>query len=189
MTALTTSAKVSNYLTGHSTPTAGTITQAIEGLSVLFESLTDRVFSSTAYTEYHDGDGTAEIIVENYPMISVTSLHIDGAREFGATTLVAAADYSVYLSDGLINLHGYVTVRGSKTIKLIYVAGYATIPADIDDVIAQAAAQLIMREEQGQLHLAAIRSGGTNAQLAVADLPKEFRRLIVSKQRKDSGIG
>lgn len=89
---------------------------------------------SKTYTEYHDGDGDDYILTQERPIISVTSLHDDPDRDFTATTLLTEnEDFIVYSKEGMIKkFEDGVFNIGKQNIKLVYVAGYATIPDDAE---------------------------------------------------------
>lgn len=106
-----------------------------------------KIFSDT-FTELISGDGKShDLILEQYPIISVTSIHDDLDRVFGDGTLLVEdtgsneGDYRIVDKDdvdgenpGIIRrLDGNIWQRGDKNIKVVYVAGYATgnIPADL----------------------------------------------------------
>ncbi len=59
------------------------------------QSYCRRNFLTATYTEFHDGDNGDIIIPRNYPIISVTSVHDDVDRVFGADTLIDSADYAI----------------------------------------------------------------------------------------------
>jgi hypothetical protein len=93
-------------------------------------------------TEYYDGTGEKDLQVVRYPLISVTSVHSDHARAFGAATLVAAADYYMDKRNGRIVLMpnantAFATqgifVKGSANVKVVYQGGFATVPEDLKE--------------------------------------------------------
>ena len=101
-----------------------------------------KIFTDT-FTELHSGDGKSHILVlEHYPVSSITSIHDDLDRTFAsASLLVDGTDYKLVDEDDVdgenpgtvLRLDGNVWTKGDKNIKVIYDAGYATtaIPADL----------------------------------------------------------
>lgn len=85
-----------------------------------------RQFAVANHTEYYDGDGTDILLLENLPIVSVTSLYDDTDREYGSDTLISSDDYILYKIYGYIKLDGYRFSEGSQNIKIIYRAGYGT---------------------------------------------------------------
>lgn len=97
------------------------------------------VFESSTITEYYDGDGTGTLLVKNIPIISVTSLHDDVDRVFGSDDLIDSSDYVLDENTGEIELLSNYFTIGDKNIKVVYIAGYATVPTDIKIAIANLA--------------------------------------------------
>jgi hypothetical protein len=111
----------------------------ISSVSALIESYCGRIFQSTTYTESYDAKDSV-ISLNNYPVISITSVKTSTDGGLTQTTLVAnsaAKDgYIVDLKEGLIYSQTGSSFLPSYEIKyrsleVVYVAGYATIPNDI----------------------------------------------------------
>lgn len=109
-----------------------TILQAIiTHVSAEIEALCDRSFHDATYTEYHNGEMESILITRQYPIISITSIHDDTGREYGSGTLIDSGSYAFY-EDGRVYLDTLVFSQGIKNVKIVYVAGYATIPSDLE---------------------------------------------------------
>lgn len=88
-------------------------------------------------TEYHNGVGQ-QIFLNYYPIISVTSIHDDSDRVFGASTLVAATDYIVHSDVGIIEMEVSEFMGGSRGTKVVYKGGYQTdVPYDIVNAVME----------------------------------------------------
>jgi len=109
-----------------------TLVAAVDGI---VEDYCHRRFADVTYTEYYDGQsGQRRLCLRNYPIISVTSIHDDANRDYGTDTLVDADDYTFETgedSNGIVHLHGTTLSKGIRNIKVIYRAGYATIPKSL----------------------------------------------------------
>lgn len=89
------------------------------------------------YTEYYSGDGSFELQLKNYPIVSVTSINIDQLRQFAASNLVDITNNVIVKKDaGILRafnlLYGFTW--GESNIKVIYSAGYnvsTNMPYDI----------------------------------------------------------
>ena len=93
----------------------------IDSVSEAFNGRVGRVLAKATYTDkYIDGNGKESLILPNYPIISVTSIHENGVL----LTEGAAADYVVDYAAGIIHRVGGVWARGRQTIKITYAAGY-----------------------------------------------------------------
>lgn len=97
--------------------------------------------SSAARTEYHDGDGGAFFRPEEWPVISVTSLHDSTDRAYDSGDLLTENTHFLVYSDHyqarVERIEGAVVdiltgsdsasfARGQRNIKLVYVPGYAS---------------------------------------------------------------
>jgi hypothetical protein len=119
------------------------------------------VLEATNLTEYYRGTGTCDLVLLNWPVNSITSVHEDMGAEWGqaadafaaATELVAGVDYSLRKDGGggqarsgilrrigtvwqkpTIYVPGTISptpAETSGTIRVVYNAGFATIPDDL----------------------------------------------------------
>lgn len=125
-----------------------------------------RDFEVATYTEYFSGNSTQYLTLKQKPVISVTSVHQDQASYFGtgtdpfpaASLLTQGVDYALDVDkDGishsgiLLRLNctwyevpravyrGYLTPEITPafgSIKVVYSAGYSTIPVDLQYAVA-----------------------------------------------------
>lgn len=91
-----------------------------------------RTFADATYTEYRSGDSTGLLLLDQYPINSITSIHDDIDRDYGADCLIDADDYSYYSDSGIVELDGLTFCRGVNNVKIVYNAGYTTIPTDLE---------------------------------------------------------
>jgi hypothetical protein len=93
----------------------------IDSVSEAFNSRVGRMLAKTTYTaEYFDGNGKESLILPNFPIVSITTIHEDGVL----LTESEDGDYVVDYASGIIHRVGGVWLRGRHTIKITYVAGY-----------------------------------------------------------------
>ncbi|MEK4798057.1 head-tail connector protein [Thermoactinomyces sp. FSL K6-2592] len=82
------------------------------------------------YTETHDGEGTPEIFLLNYPVTNVTSVKINGTP---------INDYQVSKDNGVLKYAG-IFPEGFGNIEVSYTAGYNPVPesfvAECIDIVA-----------------------------------------------------
>ncbi len=108
----------------------------LDASSAAMETWVGRKFAQATYTEDYNGEERNSLNLKHWPVISVTSLHDDPDRDFNSGTLIDAADYYVDLESGLIELviddsdDSYFTAA-TRNVRVVYVAGYATIPDDV----------------------------------------------------------
>ena len=155
---LTSTANVKTYMGISGTDDDTLIGQLVSRASNAIENFCNRIFASTAYTEYHDGDGCARIILDHRPIISVTTIHDDLDRTFAASSLIAASDYITRDDEGIVEwLSGNATFPstaayfydGQLNVKVVYTAGYATIPDAVEQACIMMVAAMYNRGKQG----------------------------------------
>ncbi len=105
------------------------------------------------YTEFYDGDGTNELILRNFPVVSVTTIHDDPLRVFGADTAkVVASDVMLEKGAGIVRLwnNGGYFNRGEGNVKVVYVAGYAlaSVPYSIQLAVRRLVAKIYRQSYQ-----------------------------------------
>ena len=99
-------------------------------------------FRSTAYTEYYDAIGGDHLVLRNKPIIALTSLSY--RNQWGNNDSWTALDAELYYTDLSAGLIQTLTPLGGSydSWKVVYTAGYATIPEDLAEVCARLAANL-----------------------------------------------
>lgn len=81
-----------------------------------------------------DGSGKALLTLPDYPINSVTSVHVDRTRVFAAES--AITDYSVISDLGQLHrLAGWR--RGEQNVRVVANLGHQTLPADLTESIYQ----------------------------------------------------
>lgn len=106
---------------------------APDGSSAIEDSVTDA-------TEFYDGTGAQELRLKRYPVTSVTTVHVDSDRTFGAESLVPATSYTIDKPQGVLRFlpHGESGINaisywpsGTRNVQVVYRGGYSTLPADL----------------------------------------------------------
>lgn len=107
----------------------------ISAVSAQVERMCNRSFASAEYTEVVDGNGQTDILLSNYPIISLTSITLvnpfdDNGVDWGTDNV--KIDYE---AGTLYSPYGWPV--GRFNISVTYTAGYATIPDDLKAVVCQ----------------------------------------------------
>lgn len=150
----------------------------------------DPTLGSATYTRYYDGDGTAELDLGVYPVVSVTTIHDDPDRGYGAAYLVDAADYEIDKEKGTVFLlpsgaHGVWSNHQRRAVKAVFVAGFETVPESIKQACAQEVKRMMgLRGTQGQTN--ASRSGASTGYRDEDLLPQT--RTLLSPLRLPAAI-
>jgi hypothetical protein len=101
----------------------------INSTSQMFENYCNKTIVAKDFTEYYDGTNSNHIWLKNYPIISVTSMYF--VDDINDETLIPATDYTI---DGVGIYYLSKFVAFPRNIKVVYRAGYATVPDDIKQV-------------------------------------------------------
>ncbi|MFK7088680.1 head-tail connector protein [Chromobacterium violaceum] len=126
---LTTLSNVKAWLNLPGAENDALLTRLIDAASAFIESWCGRRFAVQAYTEHRDGTGKDMLMFGAWPVTAVASVVIDGQP------IPPAADFAAsgYRFDELaLVLQGYRFARGRRNVAISYTAGYAQIPADIE---------------------------------------------------------
>ncbi|MCC6670401.1 MAG: hypothetical protein IT458_05025 [Planctomycetes bacterium] len=140
-------------------------------------------------TEYYDGSGCPDLFVLRYPIVSVTSVHVDAARAWGAATLIASSSYATDAA-GRIRLLPSASVpdlgvrgvfpEGVQNVRVVYVGGYTTVPEDLKEAaILWCSAIFAKRRKLGVLSTSIGAYSVTYGQASVtAPMPAEVRMVL-----------
>lgn len=139
---LTTLANLKAYAPGLDPAAAGGDTTFDELLGRLITAVSDQFRAEagtnpkqTSYVETRNGHGQAGMTLLNFPVISVSSVKVDGAT---IPARVAVTDSGWVLGPGgRLELVGYRFTEGVANVEVTYSAGYATIPGDIEQAVVK----------------------------------------------------
>ena len=116
------------------------------------------------------------------PVHSITSIHSDPYREYGADTLISADDYDFDSLKGQVRLKAKtasgVFERGDRAIKAIFSAGYtnSTCPPDIIHAICVWASQLQRNKTSQGKDSISQRGGSVN--ITIKTMPTEVKEYL-----------
>jgi hypothetical protein len=139
--------------------------------SAWFESITARTFDAVEHTETQIGTGSDCIVPQQYPVISVASLSINGETVPAAA---AATDPGYSLIGNVIYLHGCRAHEGALVV-IRYTAGYVDVPADVSGCVLRLAA----RDYQSRLST----PGSGDVSFNYSFLPVEMQAVIDAHKR------
>lgn len=107
----------------------------VDSIDPYVKGYLQRDIEETTYTsELYDGPGQSELVLKNYPIISVSSVIIY-TTSYDSVTLEERSDgtdgYFIKDSESGILCRINLWPRGRGIIEVTYTAGYSTIPSDI----------------------------------------------------------
>lgn len=145
----------------------------INRVSTAFETYCGRTFRALDYTEYHDG-GVVALFPDQNPINSITSIHEDSDWVYGSDKLVDSSDYKL-MDEKYIVFDKFLSI-GEGAIKLVYNAGYTTIPLDITEAAIQEIGRKLKHrkdfDEQSKT-----QGDGTVTYVSLDFLPQTLRTL------------
>lgn len=137
-------------------------------------------------TEYHDGNGKADLRLRHYPITALTSVHVDASRAFGASTAVTSDVIASTLNDaeGVIELYGKVFTVGQKNVKVVYKAGLATIPADLAHAVKILCAREFLLQDKKLTGQVSQSVGDKTISLNLEEIPRNAWDILNRYQRQ-----
>jgi len=102
----------------------------ITRISTLIESYINKNIKSRKYTEYYDGIGVSNLVTNQSPIISVDSIYSDTTWVWPSDSTIGVDDYRIHENKTHVVFLTTLS-KGSQNIKIIYTAGYDTVPEDI----------------------------------------------------------
>lgn len=151
----------------------------ISAASQFVESYCQRSFWSATYTEYHDGTDSDTLTLRQWPIISVTGIYEGGSL----TSLVSGVDpYAspqpeivIYQEEGKLARPFSRFFGFRRFYKVVYVAGYATIPADLIDAVLNVAAMMMREKDRIGISM---KSTGQQQTAFIRTLPEATQRTL-----------
>jgi len=131
----------------------------ITAASRAIETWCNRSFPSAEATEYYDGDGTQTLRLRRYPITDLDTVTVIDSDDDDTEYDADGDEFRGWADDdnaGIITFKPspstdveftYFPV-GRENVKVTYTAGYADIPADIQEACAQTCAWLLSANER-----------------------------------------
>jgi hypothetical protein len=182
--ALVTLALARSYLSIPSTSTDfdPIIEMFINQVSDQCEKYCGRYFKTASYTQYIDGGRGNLIVVDQYPITAVASIHLDSTRAFEASSLVPSTDYIVNPND--IELVKNLIPFGVGSCKVVYTAGYAVIPSDLQAACLFAVDYYYRMRSDKRIGRSGVNKGGEGVSY-IDGLPKDVFGIWDNYRRAD----
>ena len=148
-------------------------------------SYCDRIFDEATYTEYLDGPGKTKITLEQYPVTAITEINYDPSGVFGADTVLDSTEYT-FTSGGEV-IFRYTAPKGHKALKVIYTAGYTTIPTDLNRAGVLLAEFWYRHRARGEIGVSSKTKQQEIVNYSKAGIPPEVEVLLNRYRRLDFG--
>lgn len=184
--ALTTLNEMKTFLHVDNSDDDATINNLIDAVSQFFNTYCGRKILARALTEYYDGNGKPWMYVRNPPITTVTTLHVDSERAYGADKLIDSGDYALYQELGKITLDNDIFPAAPQSIKIVYNGGWtaANVPKDLLNACKEMINFLYSRSTDGnRIGIESISREGVTTNY-VNDMP-ETVKMVLDKYRID----
>jgi hypothetical protein len=131
----------------------------------------NRNLLQATYTEYFSGTGRPSLVLSHRPVVSVTGVYIDPVGYYGqsvggfaaSTMLTQGQDYALTNPNAGERNPGILQMlsalwdgtglsnwpQGQGNIKVVYVAGYTQVPADVSQAVAMIVGQMLAQSDKG----------------------------------------
>ncbi len=156
----------------------------INAASTRIEKYCDRLLKNGgALTEYYSGRKSNILMTNQFPIISISSLHIDSARVFDSNTLIDSSNYFIDDSQNTILYNTYFP-QGFRNIKLVYQAGFNTVPSDLELACLWVAEWYYMHRQRGDMGRSSI-SKGDESQSIISEMPMMIKEILNDYKRTE----
>ena len=157
----------------------GVLARLITNVSAAIENIVNRTFAITAYNIMRNGTGTRRMVLPDFPVVSVTSVTVDGMLVSQSSDGVVARGWT--FDDRGLFMVGGVFSMGRNNVRVVYSAGYATVPADID----QACLELVAFRYRGRDRIghASKSVQGETVSYITKDMPAEVAATLAQYRK------
>lgn len=162
--------------------------QIIDGVSAAAEAFMGRGAEYVSRTEYHNADWhQRRVALRHFGRVTVTTVHNDPERTYGASALVDATDYVVDQETGIITFD-YELSPGAQAVKVVYLGGMGEdaermVTSGFADVVDACTIQAaFMFQRRADSHLAGFNDPTAGFQLTPIDWLPWPREVLEGKR-------
>lgn len=120
---------------------AEVIEEVIGEASEYIEDYCDRKFTATVYVERIVGSGRYTLILDQYPVLSLSDVSYEGYTDVGTHSTL---DFLIHAESGIIEMKDKrYAFRTDKIYKVTYTAGYVAVPGPVKRATALQTIQLL----------------------------------------------
>jgi len=164
-----------------------------------FEKSTNRKLElASGLTEDYSGDGTRDLILRYTPVATLTSITLSLDRNFAGATALAAGEYVLDKEAGIVKRVNATTIPvqtaragavwpvGDYNVRVVYDAGYATVPEDLKEAAILWAARRLAR--RGLMGVQSETIGSHSISLFAGGADREVEEIL-SRYRSYPKLG
>lgn len=166
-----------------------TLERMINASSAKIETFLDRKILKRTFTEYQDGRSSDRILVKEWPAEKPTELWIDSSSQFtDITTQLPDSDFVLEDEIGVQLINGRGFGKGRRNIKVVYEAGYTTVPYDIEEACIMTVAFFYDLRSDRRIGVSQKGKNSENTTF-LDDLPAIVKGMINPYRRIEFGFG
>jgi hypothetical protein len=150
------------------------LARLITAASGFIESYINRTLGVHSVSEVRDGLGGRRMVLSDYPIVSVTTLAVNGVAIPAAADVVSNGYRVVGI---MVLLTGYIFSKGLGNVEVTYSSGYATTPPEIEQACIELVAwRYKERDRIGQ----SSKSVGAQETVtySIKDMPDDVKTIL-----------
>jgi hypothetical protein len=149
------------------------LARLVTSASAWITDFTSRSFMQGSATDIRDGTGGTELALPG-PVASVQTLTVNTVS---IPAQPADGQAGFFLAGDVLCLSGYRFARGRKNVRVTYTAGYATVPAAVEQACIEMVTSAYKRGQRGP-DLASRNVSGESHTWALQDMPASVQRVL-----------
>ena len=167
---------------GMATAASGVLASLITAASADIVREASRPFGATvSITRRLNGNGQVQMYLPENPIVSVSSLAIDGKT---ISQQVADQQPGWFIADESLCLFGYCFTRGKRNVNVSWTYGYTVVPKDIEQACIELVVANYRRVPRGpELQSETIPASGAVVSYALKDMPAAVQRVVDNYRR------
>jgi hypothetical protein len=183
---IVTVAEVQRYMNKTDDSLTAFIQDCISEVSSTFENYCNKGLKINFYIDYYDGDGTNNIFVYQYPIVSISSLQYRLTPESEWQDFYIGSSTANILDEdgGKITLYMKEFPEGINNIKIEYTAGFNECPGNLKSCAKEAVVEKYQKSYVGgkpRLGQKSINEGDKN--ISYYDLAEEHKKILDKYKR------
>lgn len=134
-------------------------------------------FQQADHTETYDGDGTSNLLLDHYPVVSVSSLAVD-------TIAITSDQYVIRTGEGEIQfIDGSAFSKDFQNVQITYRAGMSEVPQQVKFAIIDLVARKFKQVDKGRMGVSSESFGDQSITYQTEELTDDIK-IILNRYRK-----
>jgi hypothetical protein len=155
----------------------------LNGLNRFIEKFLNKSIDGTIYHELYDGNGEKKLLLDNYPITSVSILSDDIDKDSKVYNSVISTDeILIHGNAGIIELYNQSFCKSQKNIYIKYTAGYTsqTIEPDLQMALYEMISKKWEDYKDKRYGMVTKTVLDENVSFSLVDVTKQQREILLS---------